>query len=453
MTRPPFEALAGFVEAERQRLRIPGAALGIIYEGETYTQGFGVTSVDNPLLVDADTLFQIGSISKTFAGTAAMRLVEQGKLDLDAPIRTYLPDLRLSSADLTAQVTLRHLFTHTSGWSGDYFDDFGNGDDALARYVAQMDTLPQLTPLGTLWSYNNAGFNLAGRVIEVVMGKTYEDAIKELIFDPLGMTQTSFFPAEVMTYRFSVGHYSGAAPTVARPWPIARCSNPAGAIASTANDMLRYARFHLSGGLTDSGERLLQQQTVDTMRSALFPAGNWADAVGVTFYLRDVNGTTTVGHGGSTNGFRASLEMVPARAFALISLTNGDSGSILNEKATDWALEHFLGAKAPEPTPLTLSDDELAAYAGKYEAILDRATLAVKDQQLWLSLEALGGFPTRATPPPADPFTAPMRATFTAPDHIVILDPPLEGSRAEFLRGADGKIEWFRVNGRIHRPL
>ena len=453
MTLPQLDALVGFVEAERQRLHIPGVALGLLHEGEPYTAGFGITSVDNPLLVDANTLFQIGSITKTFTGTAAMRLVEMGKLDLDAPVRTYLSDLRLSSDDLTMQVTLRHLFTHTSGWAGDYFDDFGEGDDAIARYVAQMGDLPQLTPLGALWSYNNAGFNLAGRVIEVITGKTYEAAVKELVFDPLGMTRTSFFPAEVMTYRFSVGHHEGDTLVVARPWPISRCSNPAGAISSTVTDLLRYARFHLSGGVSEAGERLLQQQTVEFMRSALAPAGNWAESVGVTFFLRDLGGTLMVGHGGSTNGFNATFQLVPERDFALVMLTNAGNGSVLYGQVTDWAVEHLLDVKVPKPTALSLSDEELSAYVGIYQATLTRVEIELRDHQLWLQDKFLGGFPTRNSPAPDEPPPPPVRAAFIDRDKVVMLDPPLEGSRAEFLRSSDGKIEWFRFGGRIHRPL
>src|SRR5437868_554687 len=104
MNAEQVNALVGVIEAARTRYHVPGAAFGIFHDGETYSSGFGVTSVENPLPVDADTLFQIGSVSKTFCGTTAMRLVEMGKLDLDTPIRTYLPDLKLSSEELTAQI-------------------------------------------------------------------------------------------------------------------------------------------------------------------------------------------------------------------------------------------------------------------------------------------------------------------------------------------------------------
>lgn len=447
------DVLSSVIEAARLRLHIPGVAVGILHKGETYTEGFGVTNLENPVPVNVNTLFQIGSITKTFTGTAAMRLVEIGKLDLDMPVQHYLPDLRLSSDELTGRATLRHLFTHTAGWEGDYFDDYGPGDDAIALYTAHMAELPQLTPLGAIWSYNNAGFNLAGRVIEAVTDKTYEAAIKELVFDPLGMTSSFFFAADVMTHRFAVGHHKGEPFSVARPWPISRCSHPAGGISSTVTDLLRYARFHLGDGTTESGECLLKPETVKFMQSQLAPAGNWADFVGVTWMLRDVGGVRLLGHGGSTNGFNATFELSTEHDFALVVLTNADNGSLLYDEITEWALKHLLGIKKQKPSLLELSDHELGTYAGKYQATLWNVELKLQGHQLWLHMEYRGGFPTRDTPPPDEPPPAPMRLGFYDQDRALILDPPMEDSRAEFLRNPDGSIAWFRFSGRIHHPL
>ncbi len=117
-----------------KELHVPGVAVGILHGDETFTEGLGVTNVDHPMSVDETTLFQIGSITKTFVGTMAMRLVEKGKLELDAPIRTYLPDFRVLDEEASEKVTLRHLFTHTAGWVGDWFPEgLGHGEDAVSR--------------------------------------------------------------------------------------------------------------------------------------------------------------------------------------------------------------------------------------------------------------------------------------------------------------------------------
>src|SRR5215472_10947847 len=145
--------LRAFVEDRMAHYHVPGVAVGIYHEGVQKVGGMGVTNVDHPLPVNERTLFQIGSTIKTFCGTLAMVLVEQGKIDLNAPVRTYLPDLKLRDEDAAARVTMRDCFTHVGGWTGDYFEDCGAGEDALAKVVAKMAEIPQVYPLGKFWSY------------------------------------------------------------------------------------------------------------------------------------------------------------------------------------------------------------------------------------------------------------------------------------------------------------
>ena len=132
-----FEKIAALVQAQMALHSVPGVAIGILDEGRVTTRAFGVTNVDHPLAVTDDTLFQIGSISKTFTGTAIMRLVEQGKVELTAPLRRYLPEFRVKDADASARATVQDTLTHMGGWEGDFFDDPSSGDDALQRQVAE----------------------------------------------------------------------------------------------------------------------------------------------------------------------------------------------------------------------------------------------------------------------------------------------------------------------------
>src|SRR5206468_7921692 len=135
--------------------------------------------------VDEDTAFQIGSNSKVWTATVVMQLVDEGKLDLDAPIVDVLPDLRLSDPEVTAKVTLRHLLTHTSGIDGDVFTDTGRGDDCVEKYVEVLDQAALTHPLGATLSYCNSGLILVGRVIEKLTGKTWDAALRERLFTPL----------------------------------------------------------------------------------------------------------------------------------------------------------------------------------------------------------------------------------------------------------------------------
>jgi len=450
-TQSTFDQLGAVITAAMARLHVPGVAVGIFHEGECYTAGFGQTNINHPLPVDAATLFQIGSTTKTVTATIAMQLVEEGKVALDEPISTYLPELRLQDAAAQAGVTLRHLFTHTAGWLGDYFEDTGRGADAVERYVAGMAELPQLTPLGEVWSYNNAGFGLAGRVIEVVTGQSYEAVVKERIFAPLEMTISCFFAEEAMPHRVATGHLVGTdeTPQIALPWALTRSTHPAGGIISNVQDQLRYAQFQLGDGTTANGQRLLTPATMALMQKPHASAGSMASSVGISWLLQEIGGEPIVGHGGATNGQISAFMLAPTRNFAITILTNANQGRTLNSEITTWAFEQFLGLKNPAPTLRSLAAADLAPFAGHYTAALSDVILTVEGDQLILQAKPAGGFPKKDTPPPPAPPPAPI--AFFADDRVMAVEGLQKGSRGEFLRDATGAITWFRWGGRIHR--
>jgi CubicO group peptidase (beta-lactamase class C family) len=164
-----FTEFDAYLTRRMAKLKVTGVAVGVIAGDREHAAGFGVTSLDHPLPVNADTPFQIGSTTKTFTATAIMRLVEQDKLDLEAAVRTYLPEFRVADAGVSREVRLRHLVTHTAGWYDDALtQETGDGDDALATMVAGMADVPQVTPLGQYFSYNNGALCVAGQVIEAV---------------------------------------------------------------------------------------------------------------------------------------------------------------------------------------------------------------------------------------------------------------------------------------------
>ncbi len=445
-----FRQLSEFVVAQMREHQVPGVAVGLWHDGRERLAGYGITSVENPLPVTADTLFQIGSTTKTITGTIVMRLVEQGLIDLDRPVRDYLPELHLRDKTAEATVTMRHLLTHMGGWLGDFFRETGNGDDALARYVEEMATLEQIVPVGTLWAYNNAGFGLAGRVIEKVTGKLYETVAQEMALDPLGMTNSFFFPADVISRRFAVGHsvHEGQGPVVDRPWALARSAHAVGGLCSSARDQMRYARFHLGDGTTASGERLLAAETMATMQSPQC-AANLDRQMGLSWMLRDMAGTPTVLHGGATNGQQSAFVMAPSRRFAITVLTNADEGNILHDAVVAWAMERYLGLVAPKDDYAQPDVAALVAYTGLYKARLSHLELTVQDGALRGQIFPQGGFPDVDSP--ASPPTPFSRIVFYAPDRIVALDPPMKGLKAEFLRDDAGQIAWLRTSRLMRR--
>ena len=412
---------------------MPGVAVGVLQDGDERHAGFGVTSVENPLEVTPETRFQIGSISKTVTGTVVLYLVAEGLLELDRPVRAYLPDLVLADADAAEKVTLRHLLAHTAGWFGDAADGTGWGDDAVARYVEGMRTLPQLTPVGELWSYNSAGFVLAGRVVEMVTGEPFEQVVKRLVFDPLGLTSSTYWPWEVMTERFAVGHIDvGGEVRVARPWPIGRWAHPTGGIVSTTPDLLRYARVHL-----DPPAELAPMQVPQA------DAAYQGDWVGLSWYGEDTFGT--IRHGGGGQGQRSLLLFQPATGFALAVLTNHLPKGL---QVIDAALE-AAGLKPPAPQPLRRAS--VGDYLGVYEMPLERLTVSPSGDGIRLDSEDIGDLPSHlSAPPPPEP---PLHASFYTAQRWIVSGGPYDGLRGEFLRDDDGDVAWLRVFGRIYRRI
>jgi CubicO group peptidase (beta-lactamase class C family) len=446
------------VSEAAERLAVPGVAVGVYHAGEEHYAFHGVTSLENPLPVDEHTLFQFGSTGKTFTATAIMRLVDQGRVELDAPVRRYLPELKLKDEDVVRQVTVLQLLNHTAGWSGDVFDNTGDGDDALARYVELMADVEQVTPLGAEVSYNNASLSIAGRIIERVTGKTFEQAIKELIFEPLGLDHCFFFPNEIMTRRFVVGHNQQAdgSITVARPWAMARSGNPAGGISSNAGDLIAWARFHLGDGRAPDGTEVLPEKLLQQMQEATVetPGSALGDAIGISWMLRDVEGVRIVGHGGDTMGQHSTFEMVPERQFAITGLTNcGPNGNQLLEEVGRWALEAYIGLVERDPEPLTLDDEQLADYAGTYETIAATA---------FITLDGKGGLELKAEikpetlaklvdegeePPDSPPF--PLGILPGPGDRYIVTDGPAKGMKGYFVRNPEGGVQSVHVGGRL----
>ena len=247
--------LQQWVSEAAERLAVPGVAVGVFHAGEEHYAFHGVTSVENPLPVDEHTLFQFGSTGKTFTATAILRLVEQGHVDLDATVRTYVPELTLQDEDVAQRVTVLQLLNHTAGWSGDLFENTGDGDDALARYVELMADVEQVTPLGATVSYNNASLSVAGRIIEKVTGQDLRAGDQGADLRAARSRSQLLLPER---------HHDAAVRrrprparrrsiTVARPWALPRSGNPAGGISSNAADQIAWARFHLGDGRAPDG--------------------------------------------------------------------------------------------------------------------------------------------------------------------------------------------------------
>jgi dipeptidyl aminopeptidase/acylaminoacyl peptidase/CubicO group peptidase (beta-lactamase class C family) len=365
------------------RHKVPGAALGILRlrdggEDELAEAVFGTLNVAADVPVTTRSLFQIGSISKVWTATVVMQLVDEGACDLDTPVAEYLPELRLSDPDVTKQVTMRQLLTHTSGIDGDVFTDTGRGDDCLEKYVGLLAEVKQNHPLGATWSYCNSGFSLAGRVIEKLTGKTWDAAMRDRLFTPLGLAHTATLPEEVLMFRAAAGHVEGGhadgedGPKLAPVWGLPRAVGPAGLICSTPADVLAFARLHLTGGLAADGSRVLSQASAAAMAEfqVEVPDKNvLGDSWGIGWIRFGWDGQRLIGHDGNTIGQAAFLRILPAEGLAVTLLTNGGNTRDLYQDLYREIFAELASVAMPRPVepPATPVDVPIGPYTGIYE--------------------------------------------------------------------------------------
>jgi CubicO group peptidase (beta-lactamase class C family) len=441
-----FKKLIEYSREAMQREHVPGLSIGLYVDGQEYSEGLGITSIENPLSVTPETLFQIGSITKTYTSTCLLQLVEQGKLSLDDRVRKYIPDFKVQDEAAAAGATIRHLLNHTAGWLGDYYFVSGAGDDNLAKYVASLENLEQSTPLGELFTYNNTSFNIAGRVLEIITGKTFEAAVREMVLDPLEMSNSFFFPTEVMLRRFVVGHNwneEKAEMSIVRPWEMQRCENPAGGLVSDVHDQLRFARFHMGDGLTPKGERLLNPETLRLMQTPTVRGD--MTMMGLNWFIWDIGGERFIDHDGSTGGQQAALWFSPKHKLAFTALTNQEKGYVLHFDLTRWVRKELLGVVEEEPKPIVLSEIALQEFAGDYKSPVG---------DLFNFTPHEGGLIMTHTPA-ADDFgnpgegISPMRTAMIDQDRFIFLDLPFKGWKFDFLRDSQGKITYLRFSGRV----
>ena len=450
---PVSEAkLAKLLGIAARKFNVPGVAVGILYNGEETHAAYGVTNIDNPSPVTETTLFNVASVTKTFTATTIMHLVSEGKVDLDAPVKKYIPELELKDKEAADKITILNLLNHTAGLDWRLAIDTGEDDDALEKFVAKLVDLKQIAPPGTRASYSQAGYDLLGRVIEKVTGQTYEQAVTSLVLEPLGLTNSFFAWDDIKTRPFVVGHNAddNEKLTVAKLWKYSRSENPGGGLASSATDLIRWARFHLGDAengaqvLPDDLIKKMQQPTIELVGSSL---GN---AIGIGWFLRDINGVKIVGHSGSGNGQFTELLLVPERNFAVASITNaGPSGIQFNQAVMQWTLQNYLGLVERAPKPIPFDAARAQEIVGGYENKIQVITIDSSGKKLTI---AAGIKPeVRAASDkelPADYPPAEMGLLPGDKDEYVVLGGGMKSQRGFFTRDESGTITGIDIAGR-----
>ncbi|HEY7339696.1 MAG TPA: serine hydrolase [Ktedonobacterales bacterium] len=354
--------------------RIPSAAIGVLH-GETITEfAVGVKNLSSGEPATTDTIYQCGSMTKAWTALTAMQFVEEGLLDLDEPVRTYLPGFTVADPQVSASITSRHLLSHTHGLE-EVFGNPGESDDVYARCVDNATSAPQVHPLGHTMSYSPAlGYAILARIMEVLDGKPWDEVIKNRLFDPLGLTATSSWREQVDRGRAATGHLIRSLEEGPFVTPVAylpRVFGPGGNITSTVREVLAMVCLFLTGGQTQSGAQFVAAESIRQMMRptvAIPDPYSFGHAYGLGLMLFDWHGETVYGHDGNTIGQGAYLRILPDSQIALAMLTNGALRNSFYKKVFNEILTELGAVTIPDlPEPDRAPKLNLSKYEGHYE--------------------------------------------------------------------------------------
>ena len=355
----PLEDLQAYAEAAIKEHDIPALSLAIWHKGKLHKAAAGILNINTGVEATTDSIFQIGSITKVMTASLVMRLVDQGKVDLDLPVKHYLRDFQLADAKAAAKITVRQLLNHTNGIAGDYFpDDEGHSGNLIARFVDRCSLLPVIHPIGKMHSYSNSAFGIAGRLIEVVSGKSWCQAMNEDLFQPLGMTQAIADPKDMIRYRVAVGHALGHE----NAWEIpdknyltlgqAPCGSTT---AMTAADVITFARAHISQETNkQNNQQWLSAGAISAMQTATFEKPQLSDIsksfAGLGWAIKHYAkpALTVLSHSGAVCGSKSMLQIIPKLDIAFAVLINGHHASAISSITQDH-LQALAGINNREP--------------------------------------------------------------------------------------------------------
>jgi CubicO group peptidase (beta-lactamase class C family) len=356
---------------------VPGAQVAVLADGEIQDEAAGVLSLHTRVETTTDSVFKIGSITKIWTATLIRQLVDEGVLDLDRPVRDYVPGFRLSDAAATESLTARHLLTHTGGIDGNHFTDTGGNDDAIERFVATLADADHFLPPGTVFSYSNSGYAVLGRLVEVLRGKPFHDVLRERLATPLGLRTVATNADEAILHRAAVGHVEAGRELVPTTrWAAPYVTAPGGShLAMSARDLLEFVRLHL----TDPALAALREPQLDSVPD--FGGGVLGWGLGWMLYRDGV-----VGHTGVSKGQKAFLRVVPSAGVAVAVLTNSTGGEPLAHEIFGAVLGDLAGVEtAPLPVPpANLTPINADRMCGTYRTTLYDITLTIEDDRAFL---------------------------------------------------------------------
>ncbi|MEZ4671310.1 MAG: serine hydrolase domain-containing protein [Anaerolineae bacterium] len=333
------DRIDAYIQSRMQIANIPGLALGVVYGNEVvYLKGYGIAAPDGRA-VTAQTPFILGSTSKSFTALSVMQLVEAGRIDLDAPITTYLPWFRTNDTAASAQITVRHLLNQNSGLPA-YEGRQGIADNdqsstALENGVRDLSSVQLSQPAGQSYEYSNENYNILGLIVQAVSGSSYEEYIRSAIFAPLQMSHSAAALSDPAAIDIATGYRYWFSWPVAFDAPYPRRMTPSGFLISSAEDMSHYLIAQLNGGAYGNNQ-VLSPQGIDTLHTSGSRVSS-TSSYGMGWVIEGQPGSTRIWHNGDVSNFHSNLLLLPDQHIGIVVLVN--VGGFLNSSAINIPIE------------------------------------------------------------------------------------------------------------------
>ncbi|HEX4220776.1 MAG TPA: serine hydrolase domain-containing protein [Pseudonocardiaceae bacterium] len=438
--------------------QVPSAVIGVLRDGRRSEFAIGVKNVETREPATTDTVYQCGSMTKTWTALAIMQLVDEGALDLDEPVLSYLPRFRVADAETTAGLTPRHLLQHTNGIEEAYGDP-GEADDVYQRMVDNIADAPQVFPLGRTHGYSAAlGYAILARILEVHDQARWDDVMRARLFDPMGLTSTNSWREQVDETKAATGHLMVSADRdpIVSPMPyLPREYGPGGNITSTVGEVLTMAHVILNDGVAPNGRRIVSAESVREMKRSRVSVPDpymFGPEWGLGLIVCDWHGETVYATDGSTIGQNARLRLLPDSNTAIAMLTNGSPREscyrkVFNEILTELGSVTIPDLPAPDPT-LTLDP---ARYVGSYGRPGTGYEVSAEAGKLYLSFAVN---PVHAAVLGKPDHLRYELAAVSATNFLMLpADPAEEIQTIALYDFTDGAARYLHTNSRVHPRL
>lgn len=375
-----LKAIEQKAEELRAKYGIPGMSLAIVKDGKViYAKGLGLKDFENKVAVTADTQFAIGSATKAFTALSVLMTADEGKIKMEASPKTVLPYFKMYDADTDKNMTIRDLLTHSSGLNR---TDIAMITGKLKR-AELIRVAGEAKPIGKLrekFGYQNIMYAAAGEIVAVAQKQPWETFVADRIFKPLGMNNTNLSVADMAKAKdHSLGYNYNFDTKETKELPYRDIGEvgPAGAINSSANDMVKWIQFILDGGVVD-GKRLVSESGFAEWvkpQMKVDAAGNVNYALG--WFVDKWKGETVVQHGGNIDGFNSLVAMVPDKKLGFVLLTNVSASSI-GDELMPIIFENLIGTPKPVEQPTVGGEVSPEKEAGTYRLEVASMDIDVK---------------------------------------------------------------------------